>query len=359
MEMPIHRPVPRRPFDITPASADSSRPSSPPLEPNSPELLGSRNELSPTKTRSILNLTSSTLFGIYSGTSDSGNLESSAPTPWGTGAQTPSQRKSLDGYTPEEPQITWSGGGQPRSVNKPRLQRAGLRGYYIPLALQTALLFAFGTGYGSIVTHLHKTQQITPVPLPSVDRNANYYLLAWGLFGIVVGNGLPIVDEWLDDTEEQESVQRSGHKRSNSGSSDHGRDDSLGPIWYSAVRSVGAFVGIAFAVVSEIPSMMAQVLTRMQRKLPWQSTLQVSSTLALANPVLWYMIDRSMPGFAFSTTLATVGTVLLALMNPNFVPVPAIHQAVASEQVGVYMWLASILFCSTLCFGAIGRKLQL
>jgi hypothetical protein len=66
-----------------------------------------------------------------------------------------------------------------------------------------------------------------------------------------------------------------------------------------------------------------------------------------------------MPGFAFSTTLSTVGTVLLAIMNPNFVPVPAIHQAVASEQVGVYMWLASILFCSTLCFGAIGRKLQL
>lgn len=358
--MPIHRPVPRRPFDITPASADSSRPSSPPLEPNSPELLGGgRNDLSPTKTRSILNLTSSTLFGIYSGTSDGGNLESSAPTPWGTGAQTPSHRKSLDGYTPEEPQIFWSEGGQPRPVNKQRTKRTGLRGYYLPLALQTTLLFAFGAGYGSIVTHLHKTQQITPIPVPSVEHNANYYHLAWGLFGIVVGNGLPLVDEWLDDADEPAGQQRSGHKRSNSGSSDHGRDDSLGPIWYSAVRSVGAFVGIAFAMVSASSLLQAHLLTLKQRKLPWQSTLQVSSTLALANPVLWYLIDRSMPGFAFSTTLAIVGTVLLAVMNPNFVPVPAIHQAVASEQVGVYMWLASILFCSTLTFGAIGRKLQL
>jgi len=339
--MPLHRPVPRRPFDITPASEESSRPSSPQPEPNSPDLLSSRNDLSPQKTRSILNLTSSTLFGIYSGTSDGGNYEPGS-TPWGTGAQTPSHRKSLDGYTPEEPQITWSGGNRPQSMGRHRTRRVGFRGYYLPLALQTALLFAFGVGYGSIVTHLHKTRQITPVPVPGAELSSSYYHLAWGLFGILVGNGLPLLDEWLNDSVVTDSTQPR-HHRSNSGTSDHDREDSIGPIWYSAVRSVGAFVGIAFAV----------------RKLPWQSTLQVSSTLALANPVLWYLIDRSMPGFAFSTTLAIVGTVFLSIMSPNFVPVPAIHQAVASEQVGVYMWLASILFCSTLCFGAIGRKLQL
>jgi len=109
------------------------------------------------------------------------------------------------------------------------------------------------------------------------------------------------------------------------------------------VRSIGAFVGIAFAV----------------RRLPWQSTLQVSLTLALANPVLWYLLDRSMPGLAFSSAVGVVGTAALLLVNPDFVPVPAIHQAVASEQIGVYTWLASILFCTSLCFGAIGRKLQL
>lgn len=97
----------------------------------------------------------------------------------------------------------------------------------------------------------------------------------------------------------------------------------------------------------------------LQRKLPWSSTLQLSATLALANPVLWYLIDRSTPGFAFSTSLSVVGTILLSVLSPNFVPVPEIHQGVASEQVGVYMWLASILFCTSLCFGAIGRKLQL
>ena len=82
-------------------------------------------------------------------------------------------------------------------------------------------------------------------------------------------------------------------------------------------------------------------------------------TLALANPVLWYLIDRSIPGFAFSSIVGLAGTIILLLVNPNFVPVPAIHQTAASEQVGVFTWLASILFCTSLCFGAIGRKLHL
>jgi hypothetical protein len=256
MEMPLHRPVPRRPFEITPASTDSSRPSSPPHDAQSPELLNGRNDFSPTKTRSILNLTSSTLFGIYSGTSEGSTVESS--TPWGTGAQTPSGRKSMDNsYLPEEPLISWSQNNQPRSINRPRLRRVGFRGYYLPLALQTALLFAFGIGYGSIVTHLHKTQHITPVPVPGSERNTSYYHLAWGIFGIVVGNGLPLVDEWLDTPEELPREQQVRHKRTYSSSSDHTRDESLGPMWYSVVRSVGAFVGIAFAVVSRSPTSMS------------------------------------------------------------------------------------------------------
>lgn len=82
-------------------------------------------------------------------------------------------------------------------------------------------------------------------------------------------------------------------------------------------------------------------------------------TLALANPVLWYLLDRSMPGFAFSAAVSTIGTMVLLLVDPNFVPVPAIYQPMASEKFGVYTWLASILFCTSLCFGAIGRRLQL
>ncbi len=101
------------------------------------------------------------------------------------------------------------------------------------------------------------------------------------------------------------------------------------------------------------------MLMTSQRKVPWQSTLQVSLTLAVANPVLWYLIDRSKPGFALSLLVSVAGTLLSLLLNPQFVPVPEIYQEQASERVGVFLWLASILFCTSLCFGAIGRRLQL
>lgn len=83
-------------------------------------------------------------------------------------------------------------------------------------------------------------------------------------------------------------------------------------------------------------------------------------TLAVANPVLWYLIDRSKPGFALSSAVGIVGTLLLLFISPDFVPMPAIHHnEQVSEKLGVYTWLSSILFCTSLCFGAIGRKLQL
>jgi len=168
------------------------------------------------------------------------------------------------------------------------------------------------------------------------------------MFGILLGNALPLLDSlWehggFSATEHQTANTPANSLDDDTEGTRPPPDNALGPFWYSAVRSIGAFVGIAFAV----------------RRLPWQSTLQVALTLALANPVLWYLIDRSLPGFVFSTAVSLVGTSLLLLVDPNFVPVPGIHQPMASEQFGVYTWLASILFCTSLCFGAIGRRLQL
>ncbi|KAK7903769.1 hypothetical protein LTR67_001789 [Exophiala xenobiotica] len=344
MEMPqVYRPIPRRAFEITPASADSSMPPSPASEAVNNELLaGQKSDSTPSRTRSILNLTSSTLLGIYSPISD-GNKEELS-TPWGTGAQTPIQeRRSVDDSIPQEPSLSW-----PRDATKPRLKQK--RKDVISILFQTILLFAFGIGYGSIVTHLHKTQRITPVPVPDVERSSLWYLVSWGVFGIVLGNALPLVDAFWETTvatamkgDPATRNRKSDAAPTTTSDNTTASDSGLGPMWYSAVRSVGVFVGIAFAV----------------RRLPWQSTLQVALTLALANPVLWYLIDRSLPGFALSAMVSIAGTLALLLVDPNFVPVPAIHQQMASEQFGVYTWLASILFCTSICFGAIGRRLQL
>ncbi|KAI9871101.1 MAG: hypothetical protein M1830_003310, partial [Pleopsidium flavum] len=134
----------------------------------------------------------------------------------------------------------------------------------------------------------------------------------------------------------------------------------MGADWNPVVRSIGAFIGIAFAI----------------RKLPWQSTLQVSLTLALVNPVLWYLIDRSKPGFLLSTVVGLTGTAVLLGVNPEIVPPPAtpsprastatathdilgVDGMITNETIGVGTWIASVLFCSCVCFGNIGRRLAM
>ena len=124
----------------------------------------------------------------------------------------------------------------------------------MPLALQTVLLFGFGVAYGSIVTQLQKTQQISPLPVPGMERSSVSYHAVWGLSGVLLGNALPLVDTLWRDKLSDESTDRPLHSPRARSSSDQSRgpivDSDLGPIWYSAVRSIGAFIGIAFAVVS-------------------------------------------------------------------------------------------------------------
>lgn len=252
----LHRPVPRRTFDITPASTDSSLPPSPATEVANPELLGNQRDMTPSRTRSILNLTSSTLFGIYSPVGTDTKEESS--TPWGTGAQTPSHRRSIDDYRPANTNLAWD---QPAQITMPKVQRRGFRGYWLPLVVQTGLLFAFGLGYGSIVTHLHRTQRIKPIPLPDPERDSLYYQLSWGAFGVLLGHALPAVDAFWENSispalADEQVPSKSGSAKPKAGKapgteSGSSFDSNTGPIWYSAVRSVGAFVGIAFAVVSD------------------------------------------------------------------------------------------------------------
>ena len=202
-----------------------------------------------------------------------------------------------------------------------------------------------------IITQLKKTQPLTSVGVKTINQHPWYFYAAWGLSGMLLGNALPWVDATL------RSSNTPIQTRPNRSLSDPTRkDQDAATEWSQAIRGIGAFVGIAFAV----------------RKLPWQSTLQVSLTLALANPVLWYLIDRSKAGFAFSSAVGVVGTAFLLLVNPDMVPLPStvglnsgMKNATApfdgmplSESVGVFTWMASILFCTSVCFGAVGRKVK-
>ena len=104
----------------------------------------------------------------------------------------------------------------------------------------------------------------------------------------------------------------------------------------------------------------------------------MSLTLALVNPVLWYLVDRSKAGFLLSSVVGLAGMALCLGINPNMVPTPAAaipslhvnttdnpyqsmgNQGLVSvESFGVGTWIASVLFCSCVCFGNIGRRLAL
>jgi hypothetical protein len=104
--------------------------------------------------------------------------------------------------------------------------------------------------------------------------------------------------------------------------------------------------------------------------------MQASLTLALVNPVLWYLIDRSMPGFILSTAVGTTGAALVLVSNPDAMPSPAVFSLlnrnssvnpaqllqpglVSRETIEGGIWIVSVLFCSCVCFGNIGRRLAL
>ena len=103
-------------------------------------------------------------------------------------------------------------------------------------------------GYGLLVRHLHDDRQLAPFQVEGIIKPSNdwRYLLFWGIAGVALGSLLPWVDTLFSENEE---VVEEG--RSASPSKKEGREEGglLGADWTPVVRSVGAFVGIAYAIV--------------------------------------------------------------------------------------------------------------
>ncbi|KAL9112463.1 MAG: hypothetical protein Q9227_003305 [Pyrenula ochraceoflavens] len=336
---PLLRPQPRRPFELP-----SDTPESPALSAdqsnNDDRDSKSSERTTPSRTRSILNLTTSTLYGIYSPAG--ADISRGESTPW-TGSQTPASATSPNGAKP--PVFAVNNTKTVIPVNFHR--RKDFRSYYLPMAIRSILLFAFGVAYQLLISHLHDKSSIAPVKINAINRDSWFYSIFWGCCGIALGSLLPWVDTvWA---ESGTTAPHTGEKKTHSpGHDDTTNDeetkDDVGASWNPVVRSVGAFIGITFAI----------------RRLPWESTLQMSLTLALANPALWYLIDRSTPGLIISTLVGLFGTVLALVAYPNIIPQPSTPgSTVSPDVVGVSAWVASVLFCSCVCFGNIGRRLAL
>ncbi|KAJ5542484.1 hypothetical protein N7535_004905 [Penicillium sp. DV-2018c] len=352
----ILRPRPRRPFEITPASTESSGPPTPAeststefLNPHAPDTAS--NSTSVSRTGSVMNLTSSTLYGIYSPTAFDGLRDESSP--WGTEANSPSSE-----FPPEPSQREAEKSAiEPRRMAlrraRSRLSHGLFRGVILPQALSSVLLFGFGVAYGVITVHLHDNHWITPVKLENIHYYDSWqYLGFWGLAGIVLGNLLPCLDNWREGDRAQTELKHGGGNEE--------ENEERTPSWVAVARSVGAFVGIAFAM----------------RRLPWESTTQASLTLALANPVLWYLIDRTTTGFVLSTVVGLGGMGVVLGLKPELVPAStgptfgssflngtglenALGAGITQESIAVRTWVASVIFCACVCFGNVGRQLAI
>ena len=255
----IIHPTPRRPFELSPISTESSTPATPTRQPSESTRTepDSVVEHATRHTRSILNLTSSTLFGIYSPGYDSNREEPS--TPGVTGTQTP-VRQIADDKNP--PVIGAYERLQTRKSHSHQHQRhSSLWGYVLPLALRTVLLFSFGVAYGVIVSHLHDSRQVAPVQIEGVERWSWAYLMGWGGVGVLLGGLLPWVDVLWEEVLGGTRDVFASRAIPNDTASLSGVDDEderpssrsgsgLGADWNPVVRSIGAFIGIAFAIVS-------------------------------------------------------------------------------------------------------------
>lgn len=251
---PLLRPIPRRAFDLTPTSGNSTSPPTPSPTHDGDESMievskTTSNESAPSQTRSILNLTSSTLFGIYAPSDE-------PSTPWGNGAQTPSYRPSIDEKRP--PTI---GAFSQQILPKPQLHHSvPLRDTVPSIARRTILLFLLGVAYGIITKHLHDDQHLAPIKVEGIERYSKWYLVTWGIAGVLLGTLLPWVDTFWEERlgEYEFDLPAEGEKHRQRSISTSADDDErpaspsgndLGADWTPVIRSIGAFIGIAFAIV--------------------------------------------------------------------------------------------------------------
>lgn len=106
--------------------------------------------------------------------------------------------------------------------------------------------------YGLLVHHLHDDQKLAPFQVEGLIKPTNdwRYLVSWGVAGVALGSLLPWVDTLWEDNFDSSSTIRGTREDS----PEHKKEDEdstglLGADWTPVVRSVGAFVGIAFAIV--------------------------------------------------------------------------------------------------------------
>ncbi|KOS18736.1 Insulin-induced protein [Escovopsis weberi] len=307
------------------------------------------------RVRSFQNLTTSSLAGIYASVDDKDILDTDSP--WDTGPERPVRRDPhmdeplymllRDRCYPPARRRVYSISHQPGA-------RSPLLTVAIPrfLARRGALLFFLGMGFAILITYFHKDQRHWSITLG--------YLAFWGTVGMAVGGLQPLFDS-LWKTVFPEELEKRDDESKRVEEPKPTQEMRLSTHWDAAMRAVGTVMGIVYAF----------------RHLIWTSSIQFSVALAVINPIFWWAVDRSKTGFIFSASAALIGSIFLLGSDLKVVPSPptistAILRNTTTNGVDFYLtlggrasleaaeeaiWMLSVLFCSSVCFGNVGRVL--
>ncbi|KAG0248031.1 Insulin-induced protein 1 protein [Mortierella polycephala] len=186
---------------------------------------------------------------------------------------------------------------------------------YYPI--RALILFILGFVFSLIIDHLQTQHQLVEYPS---NRHQFWDTASWlpptcGASAVLIGTIYPLGDYlWWG---------KRVHRNS--------RD------WSSVMRCMGGFIGVNYAA----------------SKLPWTSSLQVSCTLALISAGLWFLFDRTFHGFMISLTVASMGTTVAYFLVLN-----GWYSFTRADFFGVGSWMPCILYSSSVCFGSIGRQLD-
>lgn len=179
-------------------------------------------------------------MGIYAPTGYQPDRDEPS-TPWGTGSETPSLFA--------RPAAEY----RRKSVAPPPQAPSGAF-VTLSLGLRSVTLFGMGMLYGLLVRHLHDDRQLAPFQVEGIikPRNDWRYLLFWGVAGVALGSLLPWVDTLWEETFEDDASRAVKEGTPETEEPELDSAGIFGADWTPVVRSVGAFMGIAFAIVSFI-----------------------------------------------------------------------------------------------------------
>jgi len=266
---PLLRPVPVRPQNVN----LTVREATPPEEESSPhtpqfsssvnlewlnlKLLDPRNirhsesSNSISRAQSVKNLTAPTLLGIYrSAQVDGDRFDASTNalgTPWGTGAETPAAEvANRDDPSPTSERQSAYPARRRSSAYKPAQTRSSsITSSVFYGGLRALLLSSLGILYGIGVATVRGSQSATEPRITGASTYGWGYLAFWGAAGLVLGYLLPWFDNLCEQTTEQTSDNNSVmiENKVDKGMQRH-------TDWTLAVRGIGIFIGIAYAIVS-------------------------------------------------------------------------------------------------------------